>query len=166
MINDIILNLEQQGFRFAPSCRNGIDRFDYFAPGVLTEKQTEMLIVLKQDEKAVCHYLIDRAKRMLDECRKAIKSTIREGRQLATMGVLTEYIRAAMQKAVLEQLSDGSWYASIPPCQGVWANEKTPEKCKVTLREVLEEWLLLKLIDNDPLEEIDGVGLTMEGGSV
>ena len=82
------------------------------------------------------------------------------------MGVLTEYIRAAMQKAVLEQLSDRSWYASIPPCQGVWANEKTPEKCKVTLREVLEEWLLLKLIDTDPLEEIDGVGLTMEGGSV
>jgi len=39
----------------------------------LTKKQTEMLIVLKQDEEAVCHYLIDRAKRMLEECRKAIR---------------------------------------------------------------------------------------------
>ena len=75
------------------------------------------------------------------------------------MGVLTEYIEVAMQKTVLEQLSDGSWYAQIPPCPGVWANEKSPEKCKGTLREVLEEWLLLKLLDNDPLEEIDGIGL-------
>ncbi|HCW04339.1 MAG TPA: hypothetical protein DGK91_07305 [Clostridium sp.] len=73
MINNIILNLERQGLRFAPSCRNGIDRFDYFTSGALTKKQTEMLIALKQDEEAVCHYLIDRAKRMLEECRKAIR---------------------------------------------------------------------------------------------
>ncbi len=70
---DLILDLERQGLRFAPRCLNGINRFDYFAPGVLTEKQTEMLITLKQDEKAVCQYLIDRAKRMLDECRNSIK---------------------------------------------------------------------------------------------
>ena len=81
------------------------------------------------------------------------------GRQPTNMDVLTEYIEVAMQKTVLEQLSDGSWYAKIPPCPGVWANEKSPEKCKGTLREVLEEWLLLKLLDNDPLEEIDGIGL-------
>jgi predicted RNase H-like HicB family nuclease len=75
------------------------------------------------------------------------------------MGVLTEYIGAAMQKTVLEKLDDGSWYANIPPCPGVWANEKTPEECKNTLREVLEEWLLLELLDNDPLPELDGISL-------
>lgn len=82
-----------------------------------------------------------------------------EGRQSTTMGVLTEYIQAAMQKTVMEQLEDGSWYANIPPCPGVWANEITIEQCKVILREVLEEWLLLKLRDNDPLEEINGISL-------
>jgi predicted RNase H-like HicB family nuclease len=81
------------------------------------------------------------------------------GRQSTNMGVLTEYIEAAMRKTVLEQLGDGSWYANIPPCPGVWANEKTPEECMGTLREALEEWLLLKLLDNDPLEEIDGKAL-------
>jgi predicted RNase H-like HicB family nuclease len=45
------------------------------------------------------------------------------------------------------------------PCPGVWANEKTPEECKNTLREVLEEWLLLELLDNDPLPELDGISL-------
>ncbi len=75
------------------------------------------------------------------------------------MGILTEYVEAAMRKAVIEQLGDGTWYANIPPCPGVWANEKTPETCKGTLREVLESWLLLKLRDNDPIEEIDGIGL-------
>lgn len=82
-----------------------------------------------------------------------------EGRQRKAMGVLTEYVEAAMRKAVIEQLSDGTWYANIPPCPGVWANEETPEFCKGTLREVLEGWLLLKLRDNDPLEEIDGIDL-------
>lgn len=86
-------------------------------------------------------------------------SGLSEGRKPTNMGVLTEYIGAAMQKTVLEKLDDGSWYANIPPCPGVWANEKTPEECKNTLREVLEEWLLLKLLDNDPLPELDGISL-------
>ena len=75
------------------------------------------------------------------------------------MGVLTNYVQAAMRKTVLDQLSDGSWYAKIPPCPGVWANEETPDRCQSVLREVLEEWLLLKLLDNDPLPELDGIDL-------
>lgn len=70
---------------------------------------------------------------------------------------LTEYIQTAMQRMVLNQLSDGSWYANIPPCPGVWANEKTLDKCQDVLREVLEEWILLKLLCNDPLPELDGI---------
>lgn len=76
------------------------------------------------------------------------------------MGILTQYIQAAMREAIFEKLVDGDlWYASIPCCRGVWATEKTMKKCEDTLQEVLEEWLLLKLRDNDPLEKIGGVTL-------
>ncbi len=34
---------------------------------------------------------------------------------------------------------------------GVWANENSLEECREVLQEVLEEWLILKLRDHDPL---------------
>jgi len=41
----------------------------------------------------------------------------------------------------------------------VWANEKTLEVCRDVLREVLEEWLFLKLRDGDFIPEIGGIDL-------
>lgn len=64
--------------------------------------------------------------------------------------MLTEYIRAAMRKAKYEILPDDkSFYGEIPGFKGVWANADTLEACREELQEVLEEWLLLKLRDND-----------------
>jgi len=41
----------------------------------------------------------------------------------------------------------------------VWATGDTLETCRETLQEVLEEWLVLKLRDRDPLPIVAGVDL-------
>ena len=39
--------------------------------------------------------------------------------------MLTEYIRAALQRAKYEILEDGTFYGEIPGCQGVYAHAET-----------------------------------------
>ncbi len=74
--------------------------------------------------------------------------------------MLTEYIKAAMRKAKYEILEDdGSFYGEIPECQGVWANTATLEACRDELQEVLEGWIVLGLLHNDPMPIIDGLEL-------
>ena len=63
--------------------------------------------------------------------------------------MLTEYIFQKLNQARYKILDDGSYFGEIPALQGVWASEKTLERCRETLREVLEEWLILKLKDGD-----------------
>lgn len=65
--------------------------------------------------------------------------------------MLTEYISQKLSQARYKILEDGTYFGEIPGFQGVWASEKTLEKCRETLQEVLEEWLILKLQDNDPI---------------
>jgi predicted RNase H-like HicB family nuclease len=66
--------------------------------------------------------------------------------------MLTEYIQAAMGKARYEILDDGTYYGEIPPCRGVWATAKTLEACRRELQEVLEEWIFLKIKDEEEWE--------------
>jgi len=73
--------------------------------------------------------------------------------------MITRYVECAMQHARHEVLSDGTHHAEIPECPGVWATGATRGKCLEELREVLEEWLLLRLHDGDPLPEIEGLDL-------
>ena len=70
--------------------------------------------------------------------------------------MLFEYIQKALEKAKYKKLEDKSWFAEIPDFQGVWANGKTVEECRKDLLEVLEEWLLLKIKDGDPIPLIKG----------
>lgn len=65
--------------------------------------------------------------------------------------MLTEYIYQKLNQAKYKIINDGSYFGEIPELQGVWASEKTLEKCRETLREVLEEWLILKLKDGDKI---------------
>jgi predicted RNase H-like HicB family nuclease len=60
--------------------------------------------------------------------------------------MLTRYIQEAMGKARYKMLKDGSYFGGIPGLEGVWADERTLEKCREVLQEVLEEWLILKEI--------------------
>jgi predicted RNase H-like HicB family nuclease len=59
--------------------------------------------------------------------------------------MLTQYIQAAMRRAVYEILSDGTFYGEIPGFQGVYANAGTLEICREQLQEVLEGWIVLGL---------------------
>jgi predicted RNase H-like HicB family nuclease len=64
--------------------------------------------------------------------------------------MLSEYIEAAMRRAEYEILEEhGGFYGHIPGFVGVWAGEKTLEECRNELKSVLEDWLLVKLWDND-----------------
>jgi predicted RNase H-like HicB family nuclease len=61
--------------------------------------------------------------------------------------MLTEYLEAAMLQARYEILpDDGSLYGEIAGFDGVYANAASLEACRDDLREVLEEWLLLRLV--------------------
>ena len=51
--------------------------------------------------------------------------------------MLTRYIQEAMGRARFK-----------------WAKERTLDKCSRVLQEVLEEWLVLKIRDNDPIPRI------------
>lgn len=70
--------------------------------------------------------------------------------------MMAQYIQAALETAEYKKLDDGSWFASVPDVEGVWANGITVEQCRRELVEVLEEWLLLKVRDNEPLPVIQG----------
>jgi predicted RNase H-like HicB family nuclease len=67
--------------------------------------------------------------------------------------MLTDYILQKLAQAQYKILDDGTYFGEIPRLQGVWASEKTLEKCRETLREVLEEWLILKLRDGDHIPD-------------
>ena len=67
--------------------------------------------------------------------------------------MLIDYISQKLAQARYKILDDGSYFGEIPGIQGVWASEKSLEKCREILREVLEEWLILKLRDGEPIPD-------------
>lgn len=75
--------------------------------------------------------------------------------------MLRNYIEAAIKKAEYKKLEDDSWFGEIPGFQGVWANASTIEECRSELIEVLEEWLLLKIKDNDLIPTIDNINISI-----
>lgn len=65
--------------------------------------------------------------------------------------MLTDYISQKLTQARYKILDDNTYFGEILGLQGVWASEKSLEKCREMLREVLEEWLILKLQDGDTI---------------
>lgn len=76
--------------------------------------------------------------------------------------MFVEFLEAAMNQASYDKLETGAYYGEIPVCPGVWATGKTLERCRQELQEVLEDWLLLKLRDEDPIPVIDGIDLNLQ----
>jgi predicted RNase H-like HicB family nuclease len=76
--------------------------------------------------------------------------------------MLIEYIQKALERARYKVLEDGTWFAEVPGFEGVWANADTVEECRHELMEVLEEWLILKIRDRDPIPEIEGVTIRVK----
>ena len=73
--------------------------------------------------------------------------------------MLIEYIQAAMQHAEFEKMENGRYFGTIPQCQGLWADGDTVEATRETLREVLEDWILVKARFSDAMPVIDGVDI-------
>jgi predicted RNase H-like HicB family nuclease len=73
--------------------------------------------------------------------------------------VIIEYVNKALERSTYKQLEDGTWFAEIPEFEGVWANAGTVEACRRELVEVLEEWLVFKLRDQDAIPVLDGIQL-------
>ena len=65
--------------------------------------------------------------------------------------MLTAYLLQKMAQAKYKILENGDYFGEIPGLHGIWASEKTLEGCREVLREVLEEWIILKLKDNDTI---------------
>jgi predicted RNase H-like HicB family nuclease len=76
--------------------------------------------------------------------------------------MLVEYIQATMEDAEYKKLEDGSWFAEIPGFEGIWANGKSVEECRRELIEVLEEWLILKIKDKDPIPVVKGIDINVK----
>lgn len=76
--------------------------------------------------------------------------------------MLVEYIQGALEDAEYKRLANRTWFAEIPGFKGVWANGKTVEKCRKELVEVLEEWLILKLRDADPIPLVKGYEISIK----
>lgn len=63
--------------------------------------------------------------------------------------MLSQFIKKQLKKAEYRLLKDKTYFGEIPGLRGVWANAKNLEDCRNELREVLEDWLLLKVRDNE-----------------
>jgi predicted RNase H-like HicB family nuclease len=69
--------------------------------------------------------------------------------------MLQKYIQNALKDSKYKMLEDGTWFVEIPGFEGVWANGNTVEDCRLELIEVLEEWLILKFKDDDPVPVVN-----------
>lgn len=76
--------------------------------------------------------------------------------------MLVEYIQAVIGNAEYKKLEDGNWFAEIPGFEGVWANGKSVEECRKELVEVMEEWLIFKIQDKDPIPVIKGIDINIK----
>ena len=62
----------------------------------------------------------------------------------------------------LQDSRDGTFFGQIPGLRGVWANEGTQEQCQKVLQEVLEESLILKIRDRDPIPPMGRISLPVK----
>ncbi len=69
--------------------------------------------------------------------------------------MLQKYIQNALKDSKYKMLEDGTWFVEIPGFEGVWANGNTVEDCRLELIEVLKEWLILKLKDDNPVPVVE-----------
>ncbi|KKT77618.1 MAG: hypothetical protein UW74_C0037G0002 [Candidatus Giovannonibacteria bacterium GW2011_GWC2_44_8] len=61
--------------------------------------------------------------------------------------MFSEFVSKKLRQARYKILKNGSYFGEIPGVRGVWANSKNLEDCRSELREVLEDWILLKVKD-------------------
>ena len=79
--------------------------------------------------------------------------------------MLTDYVEAAMRKAKYKMLPQNEgFFGEIPGFRGAWANASTLEACRNELREVLEDWMLVRVRQGLTLPIISGINLNRPKG--
>ena len=74
--------------------------------------------------------------------------------------MLTDYVEAAMRKAKYKILAVGEgFFGEILGFRGAWANAPTLERCREELREVPEDWMLVRVRQGLMLPIISGIDL-------
>lgn len=63
--------------------------------------------------------------------------------------MLSSFLKEKLNSASYKILADKTYFGEVKGARGVWANAKTLEKCRTELKEVLEDWLLLKIKSGD-----------------
>lgn len=63
--------------------------------------------------------------------------------------MISEFINKRLKEARYKLLKNGSYFGKITSLRGVWASAKNLEDCRNQLREVLEDWLVLKVSTGD-----------------
>ncbi|MEK7124378.1 MAG: type II toxin-antitoxin system HicB family antitoxin [Patescibacteria group bacterium] len=74
--------------------------------------------------------------------------------------MFSEYISKKLKSACYKILKDGTYFGEIPGLRGVWADAKNLEDCRQELKEVLEDWFLLKVSSKEKIP-----GFAMKIGS-
>lgn len=69
--------------------------------------------------------------------------------------MITDYIEKKLNQAKYKIIEKNEYFGEIPELKGVWASAKTLEKCRKMLREVLEDWLILKIKDHDKIPDFN-----------
>lgn len=59
--------------------------------------------------------------------------------------MISSFIESKLKNASYKILRDKTYFGEIKELHGVWANAKTLEACRTELKEVLEDWLVLKI---------------------
>lgn len=76
--------------------------------------------------------------------------------------LIGRYVNAAMKTVVPSQLDDGSWFAEITVLKGVWGSGDNPHDALVELKDVLIDWLLLKIEHEDQdIPILEGINLNL-----
>lgn len=77
--------------------------------------------------------------------------------------MLSEFLHKKLATAKYKLLKDRTYYGEIPGLRGVWANARSLEACRKELKEILEEWLLLKVRNK---ESVPGFNLKIDRRSL
>ena len=80
-----------------------------------------------------------------------------------TADMLSEFLDKRLAQAKYKLLKDRTYFGEISGLPGVWASARTLVACRKELREVLEDWLLLKVRDR---EEVPGFKLKTDRRSL
>jgi predicted RNase H-like HicB family nuclease len=65
------------------------------------------------------------------------------------VSLILRYAELAVRHAIVDQQEDGEWLATIRGFPGVWARERSAVEALDVLKEVVFEWALLKVEDED-----------------